>query len=58
MGKPRFCKRSMHGHDLAPVALIGNTEQVSFALAGSFSVMLRQMPLDVAMLRLRVIFLA
>jgi beta-lactamase class D len=36
----------------------GSAEQVSFALAGSFSVMLRHMTLDVAMLRLRAIFLA
>ena len=32
---------------------LGNAEQVPFALAGSFSVMLRQMSFDVAMLRLR-----
>jgi hypothetical protein len=43
---------------LSPVLSSGNAEQVPFALAGSFFVMLRQMSLDVAMLRLRAIFLA
>jgi hypothetical protein len=36
----------------------GNAEQVPSAHAGSFSAMRRQMALDVALLRLRTIFLA